>query len=784
MARQPISGVALHKERKLHTPDTRSMVESVSDFFCSANTTCIVIGIIVCIALFEPALAWIAPFPMLIAAIVHHKNPEHLRLPHRIPYRERMIDRSDPEPGRKSFSKSSGILLLGYAKESGGQVWMNAKDLCTHIFMLGTTGAGKTYNFASIVVNFLTFGSGVFFSDCKGATDLPWSIATISRGVGREDDMLIISMLTSNKLDPDEKTSHNINVCQGNADSIMQLLSAMSPKAEGANAVFVQQGQALARGVLTILTDLRDKHGEDFSIQTVREALTIDAMDKFVEDPRLTDLTKQALIGFLNTVGYTPPSKRKDSQTGAIKPVSADCVTQFGYGSMNYTGALSELADTYGFVFRGKYPEIDFRDVAQQRRNVVSLLPALEKSQNTLKTTGQLIVSGIKDAVARRLSSTIEGNREEVLDSLSMAANTPYGIISDEHGQIDAPGIGLTMAQGRSLKVFFGIGTQSYIKMKMTNEAETAEIWDCALTKMCGKLQDPVGYEMFETQAGKAWVAGPQQLKEKRGGIFGGFTREEQASLSEVARMSFADVQQQIEGEAHVLFSGHLIRTQLFNPAIKTKLPSLKLNRYLAIGEHTEPVRGEPGYGIVVPKSKPKTETPERLNSTRRNASADTRPGSQQTDFPPPTRQSEVAAATNRDRADRMNRERAGRPPIAERIKEKARAEAEAAEEEALSGFEAGAKTSTPQPQQPVNLESDNPYENYDALDFSGVADDGDKDMNLAQSIQRDSPMMANALLAGIESIPTPTDLPSWKIIERDLSEALATIKSHGVPIK
>ena len=56
--------------------------------------------------------------------------------------------------------------------------------------------------------------------------------------------------------------------------------------------------------------------------------------------------------------------------------------------------------------------------------------------------------------------------------------------------------------------------------------------------------------------------------------------------------------------------------------------------------------------------------------------------------------------------------------------------------------------------------------------------------MNLGQSIQRDSPLMTAALVAGIESIPKPIDPPSWEIIQRDLDEALATIKSLGVPLK
>ncbi len=76
---------------------------------------------------------------------------------------------------------------------------------------------------------------------------------------------------------------------------------------------------------------------------------------------------------------------------------------------MQLTRVFSSLADTYGHIIRTNLAEVDLKDVVLNRRILVVLLPALEKSPDELSNLGKVIISSFKAMMASGLGEKVEG---------------------------------------------------------------------------------------------------------------------------------------------------------------------------------------------------------------------------------------------------------------------------------------------------------------------------------------------------------------------------------------
>ncbi len=82
---------------------------------------------------------------------------------------------------------------------------------------------------------------------------------------------------------------------------------------------------------------------------------------------------------------------------------------------MQLTRVFSSLADTYGHIIRTNLAEVDFKDVVLNRRILVVLLPALEKSPEELANLGKIIVASLKAMMAAGLGEEVEGTYRDVI---------------------------------------------------------------------------------------------------------------------------------------------------------------------------------------------------------------------------------------------------------------------------------------------------------------------------------------------------------------------------------
>src|SRR5262249_11894047 len=102
-----------------------------------------------------------------------------------------------------------------------------------------------------------------------------------------------------------------------------------------------------------------------------------------------------------NLPGYN--KGKKGNQAGEVRE-------QHGFITMQLTRVFSSLADTYGHIIRTNLAEVDLKDVVLNRRILVVLLPALEKSPEELSNLGKIIIASLKAMMAAGLGDEVEGD--------------------------------------------------------------------------------------------------------------------------------------------------------------------------------------------------------------------------------------------------------------------------------------------------------------------------------------------------------------------------------------
>lgn len=112
---------------------------------------------------------------------------------------------------------------------------------------------------------------------------------------------------------------------------------------------------------------------------------------------------------------------------------------QFGYARAYFGLFLTQLGYTYGYIFNHQIGEIDMHDVIMQRRILVVILPALEKSPQERESLGKITLSSMRNATAVGLGNKIQGTAKDVLFSLPTDAKYPFLSITDEYAAIPTP---------------------------------------------------------------------------------------------------------------------------------------------------------------------------------------------------------------------------------------------------------------------------------------------------------------------------------------------------------
>ena len=469
----------------------------------------------------------------------------------------------------------------------------------THVLIFGSTGSGKTEALVSIAFNALVQGSGFIYVDGKGDNSLYAKVFSMVRSMGREDDLLLINFMTGARdiVGPQEKRlSNTLNpFCQGSSSMLTQLVVNLMSSSSQSSDGDMWKGRAISfiEALMKLLVYLRDEGAILLDANTIRNYFDLTRLELIVVDkvfPRddqesiniesVPKLVTDPLRNYVNNLpGYN--KEKKGKQVSQV-------LEQHGFITMQLVRAFSSLADTYGHIIRTNLAEVDFKDVVLNRRILVVLLPALEKSPDELANLGKIIVSSLKAMMAAGLGEEVEGDYRDVIERKPTNAPTPYLCILDEYGYYAVQGFAVVPAQARSLGFSAIFAGQDLPAFQKTSKEEAASIGANTNIKICMKLEDPTEtWDFFTKTAGEAYVTKVDSFQTKETSLANSYMDTKSSSFEKRARVDLLDLKDQSEGEAHVFFKSKIVRARMFYANPKP-VKQLKLNQFLKVEPPTD----------------------------------------------------------------------------------------------------------------------------------------------------------------------------------------------------
>lgn len=486
--------------------------------------------------------------------------------PFRVPISANLIDGSNNRPGK-------GLMYLGSEVSSKLPVFISDNDARTHALIFGTTGSGKTELLLGFVVNSLFYNGGASYTDGKGDVKLWLKFLNATRMVGREHDLLLISFITSGKEFYDRQEtlpSNTLNPYSNGSSGMCTEASIALMDSGGGDDMWKGRAIAFLGGLIKPLVFLRDQGEILLSADLIRSYFDLPVLERFVYDEE--DIWKG---GIKRPKGYFSKKYGKIWDV-VIRPLKAFMVTipgydisklgkqeqktleQHGYITMQLARLFGDLADNYGHIMDTPLGHVDMFDVVINNRVLVTLLPALERSPESLGMLGKIIVGGIKQMAAGCLGNRVEGLRREIVDARPTNAPVPFPTIFDEYGYYAVLGFSSMPAQARSLGFMVIFAAQDFASLKKSSPEEADQTWENTNVRGIGRITSGGGaetYKRMEELGGTALVAEVSGY-EKVFGLFRTRIRaNEQIKLERKPRVQSDDLHSQADGEFH-LFLG------------------------------------------------------------------------------------------------------------------------------------------------------------------------------------------------------------------------------------
>lgn len=616
--RKRFSGVSRKQRVKMATrrDDVRSFRQRLSDLASTENGTVMLFGGLAVVSLI---FAW-APFvPEIIFMIAlgllgyfYTFSKKLWDMPFRVP--EFLVRRNKAQfpPRDASTGKlGEGNLYMGMDEETGEEVWAHTGDTNKHVLMIGTTGSGKTENIMGHVFGMLALGSGTMVVDGKASVNTFDSMYKIARLLGRDTDLLTMDYLTGGKdmIGPQtDRRSHTYNALSfgGSAQKSEMFISLLSDSGD----IWSDRAVSFVEAVMPALSYLSDRGYLLLNPDLLSHFVVLENLENLVHFGVMVDLRGKVVdlkrdhpgvwgelerrLKGARTYFDTLPGGAAASPIGPWKPSSitkaewekwienwfaqnAAEVTkpeegknvkddnarqklseQHGYVVMQFTRALNNLSNNYGYIYGAKIGEISFQDVVLNRRVMVVLLPALERSETNLEQLGRLTVIALKTVLGGLLNTRSEGSRREIIDGNPSNSKIPFGAILDEVGYYMVKGLSVVPAQARSLGVAMYFGTQSIPDLMKKSPEEGKSILDNTALKFFGRLTSDQESDTARTainMGGKAHVqvADDVTFEQNMLGTGGYLKLGDRSSLQEQHQISYDDLSNQENGEFHLI---------------------------------------------------------------------------------------------------------------------------------------------------------------------------------------------------------------------------------------
>lgn len=572
--------------------DTRTLGQRISDFFSNTRG---VIALFIGLATLSITIQALSDITFIFGlGCFIYAYTRKTTLPFRIPKRSQLVDYNDLIPGGYHPRSAQGICLFGNEISSEEELWFSNEDMRTHCLIFGSTGSGKTEALISIAFNALVQGSGFIYVDGKGDNSLFAKVFSMARQMGREDDVLLVNFMTGARdiIGPqDKRLSNTINpFSSGSSSMLSQLVISLMEESSGSSDGDMWKGRAIAfvEALMRVLVYMRDQEAILLDANIIRNYFELNRIENIVIDrlfPRdnqepvslanVPDLVLEPIKNYLiNLPGYDRVRKGRQSP---------QVLEQHGFVTMQLTRVFGSLADTYGHILRTNLAEVDMRDVVLNRRILVVLLPAFEKSLNELSNLGKIIVASLKAMLAAGLGEEVEGEYRNIIQRKPTNSPAPFLCILDEYGYYAVEGFAVVPAQARSLGFSIIFAGQDLPAFQKASKEEAASIGANCNIKICMKLEDPLEtWDFFSKSTGESWVTKVDAFQTRPESLLNHYADTRSASSEKRPRIDLLDLKEQREGEAHILFKSKIVRARMFYADPKP-VKYMRLNQFLKV---------------------------------------------------------------------------------------------------------------------------------------------------------------------------------------------------------
>lgn len=581
----PQRGIDFKLERKQSSLllDTRRLGDRVRDMLAAPEYPLVILAIAGGAMFLFPHLAeWMA-----LGAIAFHFYVRSVQkaagLALRMPKSSGAIDPKELSLANGKPTPAEGIIYMGNDIDSQEEVWLTDTQARTHMLFMGTTGSGKTEALVSLVFNSLIHGSGLIYVDGKADSSLYGKLYSMARAMGREDDVLVINFQTGAKdiygAQPN-KLSNTLNpFANGSSGMLSELVKGLM--ATGEKSTWTQQAESFVEALMKPLVYLRDNHGLNLDVNVVREYFELNKLEDLAwrDGDKYPGLVESGVLDGLHNYLLTKPAYKKEKYHDQSETTNE----QHGYITMQLIRTFNSLSDTYGYIMKTPLAEIDFVDVFLNRRILVVLLPALEKSPTELTNLGRIVVASIKATMAKGLGSALEGSWKKVIASKPTAAPSPFMCVLDEYGYYAVEGFAVVPAQARSLGFSAIFAGQDLPAFEKASKEEAKSTLANTNTRLCGKLECTQTYDFFKSVAGSGTFTKIQRYERTDSALgTSPFKVDDGISIDRVDRVSFEDLRGQSSGQWHLFFANTIIRLKSFysNP---TPVTNLRVNHFIKV---------------------------------------------------------------------------------------------------------------------------------------------------------------------------------------------------------
>ena len=577
--------------------DTRPLGTRMAEGISKPEVVIMAIGMGIVSTFFAPGITDLLFFVFTgyFIFVITRKNV----LPFRVPQSAHLPDYGDPIDGTNKPRIGEGIAFFGNDRITKEEMWFSNSDLRTHVLIFGSTGSGKTEALVSIAFNALLFASGFIYIDGKGDNSLFAKVFSMVRGMGREDDMLLVNFMTGARdvLGPQKtRLSNTMNpFSRGSSSMLSQLVVSLmsSGKQGGGDDMWTGRAINFVESLMKVLAAMRDAGHILLDANSIRDYFILEKLETIVIDKKFPisetysvpldaypPQILEPLTAYINNLpGYN--RQKKGNQGSEVRE-------QHGFITMQLTRVFGSLADTYGHIIRTNLAEVDFKDVVLNRRVMVVLLPALEKSPQELSNLGKIIVASLKSMMAAGLGDEVEGDYRDVVLRKPTNASSPFISIMDEYGYYAVEGFAVVPAQARSLGFSAIFAGQDLPAFQKASKEEAASICANCNIKICMKLEDPQEtWDFFYKVAGEAYATNVSGFQMDAGSLTMNYMDTRSASVDKRQRIDLLYLKDQRPGEAHVFFKSKIIRAEMFYAAPKP-VKKMRLNQFLKIEPPTE----------------------------------------------------------------------------------------------------------------------------------------------------------------------------------------------------